>query len=68
MERDILERKGGPMEELEHIGRISELLQWGDLRMPESAVGFLDELPQLSLGDFVRGNIEGQDLNGEVDE
>lgn len=57
LERDILECKGGPVEELKHVGGVGEFLERGDLGMAESTVGFFDKLPQLGLGNLVGGDI-----------
>ena len=54
------------MEELKDIGGVCELLERGDVRMAESAVGLLDERAKVRSWNLVFGDVEGEDFNGEI--
>jgi hypothetical protein len=54
LQREILERERRPVEELEHVGALVELLERRDVGMLEGRVGTRDDLPQHGRPDVGR--------------
>lgn len=52
LEGNVLESKGGPVEEFQNEGLVIQLDEWSHIWMSERAVRLLDEGLQFLLGDF----------------
>lgn len=69
LQRDILERICGPMEELEDKLVVAELGQGSDVGMPEcGSVRPGHDRAQIITRELVRGDVEREDGDGEIDE
>lgn len=55
---NIFECESGAMEQFEDVSFVVDLLQRGDIWMPERAVRLLDQRPKLIPGDLRRRDIE----------
>lgn len=55
------------MEKLKDEQLLIKLLKRRDIRMTEGAIRFLDQFSQIVARDFVFRDVEGKDLDGEVD-
>ncbi len=51
------------MEELEDVGRVSQFLERGDVRVAEGAVGLFDECAELGSRDLVLVDVERENLD-----
>ena len=69
LQRDILERKCGAMEELEDKLVVAELGQGCDVGMPERGrVRSGHDRAQIVTRELVRGDVKREDGDGEIDE
>jgi hypothetical protein len=67
LQRHVLERESGAMEELQDELVIVQFRQGRDVGMPESGVGSAHECAQLFARELVRSDVEGEYGHGKID-
>ena len=55
------------MEKLKDEQLLAEFLKWSDVRMTERAIRLLGQFSQIVTGDLIFRDVEGKDLNRELD-
>lgn len=66
LQRDILERKGRAVEQLEQVVAVLEVDERGGVGVAEGRVAAADNVLEVGRRDLVGGDVEGENLVGEV--